>query len=248
MTIAVGTISTGNYWPYTAVLLESLARVCPDWHVYVLALNELPPSASAARVTIVSAEEVWGEEAAACRIRFNLFEWACASKARLLKLMLRNGASVALYADSDMEFFSPPDAFITSPASILLTPNVAATDECAGLAWERLHLQFGTFNGGFLGIRNTDVGRAFLDWWDERITRYCCTEPSLDVFSDQRWLDMAPGLFSEVFIDRSPSLNVATWNVCARALRVANSRYLVGDEPLSFFHYHRVRLGMDVES
>ena len=40
--IAVVSISTADYWPYTAVLLESLARVCPEWEVYILALNEVP--------------------------------------------------------------------------------------------------------------------------------------------------------------------------------------------------------------
>jgi hypothetical protein len=49
-------------------------------------------------------------------------------------------------------------------------------------------------------------------------------------------------------VDRSPSLNVATWNVGGRGLRFAEGRYWVEGSPLSFFHYHRVRLGMDVDS
>ena len=247
--IAVATISTANYWPYTAVLLESLARVCPDWKVYVLALNELPESELTASVKILKAEDIWGSDTDLCQARLNLFEWACASKARLLRFLLKDsGASLAVYADSDIEFFSPPDWVGAADASIVLTPNVAATEECVSAAWERLHLQYGAYNGGFLAVRNTEVGQSFLNWWDKRITRYCCTEPWLDIFSDQRWLDLVPGLFDGVVIDRSPSLNVATWNVNGRELRVAGGRYRVGDQPLSFFHYHRVRLGMNVES
>jgi hypothetical protein len=249
MTIAIGTITTANYWPYTAVLLESLSRICPEWHVYVLALNELPEAEPNANVTVVSAEEVWGLETAMCQARFNLFEWAAASKAKLLAFMLNQpNASLAIYVDSDIEFFSPPNSIATSPGSIVLTPNIAATREIHDLAWERIHLQYGAFNTGLLAVRNTEIGRAFLHWWDERITRYCCTEPSLDVFSDQRWIDLAPGLFPDVFVDRSPALNVATWNLRARDLQVRDGRYWVGEEPLSFFHYHRVRLGMDVDA
>jgi hypothetical protein len=246
--VAVATISTANYWPYTAVLIESLARACPDWDVHVLALNELPASVVPDNVRVLSAEDVWGAQAQACRSRFNMFEWACASKPRLLRFLLDNTeASVAVYADSDMEFFAPPDSVLRGTDSIILQPNVATVQECKSAAWERLHLQYGAYNGGFLAVRDTDSSRSFIDWWDERVTRYCCTEPSLDAFSDQRWLDMVPGLFQEVGIDRSPASNVAIWNVLGRSLRTVDGRHLVDGQPLSFFHYHRVRLGMDVE-
>lgn len=247
--VAVATISTANYWPYTAVLIESLTRACPDWEIHVLALNDLPPSVVPDNVRVLSAEDVWGAEAQACRSRFNLFEWACASKPRLLRYLLDNTeATTAVYADSDMEFFSPPDAVSRGTDSITLQPNVATLQECESAAWERLHLQYGTYNGGFLAVRDSDPARAFLDWWDQRVTRYCCTDPTLDAFSDQRWLDMAPGLFPGVGIDRDPASNVAIWNVEGRNLREVEGVYLVGDKQLSFFHYHRVRLGMDVEN
>jgi hypothetical protein len=247
--IAVATISTANYWPYTAVLLESLARVCPEWEVYVLALNDLPRSGLTANVKILRAEDVWGSETGLCQARLNLFEWAAASKPRLLRFLLDDsGVSLAVYADSDIEFFAPPDSVCAAAGSIILTPNVSATQECESAAWERAHLQFGAFNSGFFAVRNTEEGRSFLTWWDQRITRYCCTDPWLDIFSDQRWLDLVPGLFPGVVVDRNPSLNVATWNVRGRELRVAGGQYRVGDAPLSFFHYHRVRLGMDVDS
>src|SRR5690348_6562577 len=129
--IAVATISTANYWPYTAVLLESLARVCPDWKVYVLALNDLPASALSAGVNILRAEDIWGSETELCQARLNLFEWACASKPRLLRYVLDDcQAALAIYADSDIEFFAPPDSVSGAVGSIMLTPNVSATKEC----------------------------------------------------------------------------------------------------------------------
>jgi hypothetical protein len=247
--IALATISTANYWPYTAVMLESLARVCPEWEVYVLALNEIPQSDLAGRVNIVRAEDIWGEDTELCRARMNLFEWACASKPRLLRYVLdQTEASLAMYADSDTEFFAPPHSICVAAGSIILTPNVSAIQECESAAWERTHLHYGSFNGGFLAVRDTAEGRSFLQWWDDRITRYCCTEPWLDIFSDQRWLDLVPGLFSGVVIDRSPTLNVAVWNVRGRELRLTGGTYWVGDAPLCFFHFHRVRLDMDMEA
>src|SRR5262245_22099151 len=94
--IAVATISTDNYWPYTAVLLESLARICPDWKVYVLALNELPKSELTPNISILKADDIWGLDTGLSQARLNLFEWACASKAKLLRFLLNDcGASLA---------------------------------------------------------------------------------------------------------------------------------------------------------
>jgi hypothetical protein len=72
--IAVATISTANYWPYTAVLLESLARVCREWEVYVLTLNEFPQSGLTANIKILRAGDVWGSETGLCQARLSLFE------------------------------------------------------------------------------------------------------------------------------------------------------------------------------
>jgi hypothetical protein len=214
--------------------------------VFVLALNDLPAAAHHSGAVILDVREVWGDETAACRARFTLFEWACASKPRLLRYLLdRAGAATAVYADSDLEFFAQPQSIATEGWSVLLQPNVCSVDERESAAWERLHLMYGVFNGGFLAVRDTDTARAFLDWWDEKVVRYCCAEPTLDVFSDQRWLDMAPGLFPQVLVDRDLACNVAVWNVRGRDVAFRGDQCFVGEQPLCFFHYHRVRLGMD---
>jgi hypothetical protein len=243
------TITTANYWPYTAVLVESLNRSCPGWDVYVLALGELPGVAVPPNVHLLNAVDIWGDEVDACRIRFNLFEWAAASKPRLLRYLLDHAQpSLAIYVDSDIEFFAEPASVIEAAGSIVVQPNVAQLRECENAAWERLHLQYGTYNTGLVAVRESATTRSFLAWWDERVTRYCCTDPALDVFSDQKWFDLVPGLFADVTIDRSPGSNVALWNVRGRDLHSAGGRYMVGSQPLCFFHYHRVRLGMDVEA
>jgi hypothetical protein len=215
--------------------------------LFVLALDDLPAAARASGAVVLDAREIWGSETDACRARFTLFEWACASKPKLLRHLLeREGATIAVYADSDLEFFSQPRSLDSEGWSVLLQPNMCSVSERESASWERLHLMYGVFNGGFLATRDTDTAHDFLNWWDEKVVRYCCAEPTLDVFSDQRWLDLVPGLFSEVLIDRDLACNVAVWNVRGRDVAFRDERYFAGAEPLSFFHYHRVRLGTDV--
>ena len=60
----------------------------------------------------------------------------------------------------------------------------------------------GTFNLGFLAVRTTGEGPAFAAWWADRVANYpeAVDDPA---YLDQRWCDLAPGLFDRVAIART---------------------------------------------
>ena len=95
-------------------------------------------------------------------------------------------------------------------------------------------------------MRNTEEGRSFLSWWDERVTRTAARTHGWTSFPISVGWTSSRAVPRRI-VDRNPSLNVAPWNVRGRELRVVGGQYRVGNAPLSFFHYHRVRLGMDVD-
>jgi hypothetical protein len=78
-----------------------------------------------------------------------------------------------------------------------------------------------------------------IDWWAERLYYFCYEEFELGVFTDQRWMDLAPALFDCVHIDRNPSLNVASWNVSRRQVSFETTAraWTVDGQPLTFFHF-----------
>ena len=73
-----------------------------------------------------------------------------------------------------------------------------------------------SYNLGFLAVRMTGQGREFIDWWAERLRLFCYDEVPNGLFTDQRWVDLAPAFFDDIAIIRDPEYNVATWNLTHR--------------------------------
>src|SRR4029077_7446328 len=77
---------------------------------------------------------------------------------------------------------------------------------------------------------------AFLSWWSERLLREAMIDVANMRFTDQRWMDFAPGYF-ETYILKDETCNVAYWNADSRALTWTGTRYEVKGQPLCFFHF-----------
>jgi hypothetical protein len=250
MTLALATITSPGYWAQTRALAASLLHHAPELrlHVLVLADGQKCPAAGTANMVLHTLDQIGLADWKQLTIRFSLFELACALKPPLLLQLLKDQAlDIAAYIDSDMMFFSSPTIIADrlQGSDILLTPHFAAPNEPCNLALEKHQFLFGTYNGGFLAVRNAENGRAFLRWWGERALRFSSEDPSADVYTDQQWLDLVPGLFPQVAIERHPGFNVAQWNLYGRKVEKHGNGYRVNGEPLVFFHFTQARPGMD---
>jgi hypothetical protein len=101
----------------------------------------------------------------------------------------------------------------------------------------------GTYNLGFIAVRNSPEGLRLLDWWERRCLDLGFSEGRTGLFVDQKWMNLAPGLFDRIAILRYPGCNMAYWNL--------SDRNLTGDPahphvvspivsepvPLCFFHF-----------
>src|SRR5262249_26989060 len=56
---------------------------------------------------------------------------------------------------------------------------------------------------------------------------------------DQKWIDLAPGLFPGIHVLRDPTCNIAYWNLHERGARLArvDGRWQLDGDPVRFFHY-----------
>ena len=50
----------------------------------------------------------------------------------------------------------------------------------------------GVFNLGFVGVRNCSEGRRFARWWAQRLLKYCHDDLPAGLFTDQKWVNLAP--------------------------------------------------------
>jgi hypothetical protein len=146
-----------------------------------------------------------------------------------------------VYLDPDICVFSPlPEVAERLQAdSIVLTPHLAAPESSLEgvLGNELTSLRFGTYNLGFLAVAASESGEAFARWWAERCYRFCRDEPAQGLFTDQRWIDLVPGLFEGVGVLRAPRLNVAAWNWNHRDIASVDGLYTVSGAPLGFYHF-----------
>ena len=172
--------------------------------------------------------------------KYTVLEASTASKPYLLEYLFRNySISKLLYLDPDILLFRPlePLRERLEHANFLLTPHLLSPlpQDARGLS-EHDIIQAGTYNLGFFGIRNSLESRRMLRWWSDKLYHHCIVSFADNLFVDQRWMDMVPGLFAGVEIVRDCGFNVAYWNLHERTISVADE-VAVNGGPLYFFHF-----------
>src|SRR3546814_8145195 len=71
-------------------------------------------------------------------------------------------------------------------------------------------LAHGSYNLGFLAVSRSANSQAFLQWWADRLFLYCYDDKSRGIFTDQKWIDLAPSFF-DVAILKHHGYDFATW-------------------------------------
>ncbi len=158
----------------------------------------------------------------------------------VLHLLESRGYEQVLYFDPDIELFAPLDAVLaalSAGAAFALTPHVLQPSEQADTPNDLSFLRSGTYNLGFLGVRQAPEALEALRWWSRRLLHQCIDDQAAGLFVDQKFIDLLPGFVSAVAILRDSALNVAYWNLTQRALERSGAGWSVDGRPLVFFHY-----------
>jgi hypothetical protein len=124
--------------------------------------------------------------------------------------------------------------------SVLLTPHMTdpETDLSAIVDNEISCLKHGTYNLGFIAVKPDETGLSFAKWWCDRLLHFCYSDIPNGLFTDQRWVDLAPSLFDGIHVVRKRTLNVATWNLSKRTISGSiEGGMTVDSEPMLFFHF-----------
>jgi hypothetical protein len=242
----VFTSITANYLPKAAALAHSVKRVHPEAIFHVVLCDEMPscpPSTTDAFDSIINIKQLPIPNLPSWIFRHRLVELCTAVKGTAFQYIAdRCGAERIYYFDPDILVLGRLDDLQRKldRSSILLTPHLleAETDRQAILDNEICCLRHGVYNLGFLAVRMTGQGRRFIDWWADRLSQFCYDEVPSGLFTDQRWVDLAPAFFDDIAIVREPEFNVATWNLThRRATGTAPYEIRINDRPLVFYHF-----------
>ena len=248
--IAAFTSFSFSYMTRAQILLSSLRAAHPDWDICACIVDVAPADIDAAAALAGFDRVVFADTLPIPRFRawifkHDLVEACTAVKAHMLQHLLAAGYAQVFYFDPDIAVFHSLDALVEQleRASILLTPHqVAPSPSYAAFRDNELtSLKYGVFNLGFIGVRNSPVGVAFANWWAALLLEACYDDPDSGIFTDQRYIDLAPALFDEVTVLRDPGCNVASWNLANRVLAInALGGITVNNIPLKFYHFTKI--------
>lgn len=255
MSTLIFTICARNYVGLAKVLGRSVARhgADVDFRIYVaeglaedMAGDDALVSAPDALAPFIGANEF-----ANMALMYNITEFCTALKAACFLHGFADGYDKCVYMD--------PDTFLTSEAghilralddsAILMTPHLCLPAESEGPRADHGILATGVYNLGFLGLRRDTETDRFLAWWHARLRRQAFNDHYHALYTDQRWMDFVPSLFSAraVGVWRHLGCNVAPWNYHERQVIEQDGTFLVRPRaaheageaavPLVFLHF-----------
>lgn len=237
---------TANYLPKARVLAESARRHAPGAKFHVVLADDLPPGFDLAKEpfdSIISAESLPLQNPRAWFYSHTVVELCTAVKGLGVEAIFdRFGAEKVFYFDPDMVIFGRFDELCAAldSASVVLTPHQTEPEQTVDAIMDNeiASLNYGVFNLGFLGVRNDAEGRRFSRWWRDRLLDWCHDDLPRGIFTDQKWVNLAPCFFDNIRVLRSPAFNVATWNITTRkATGSMADGVLINGEPLGFYHF-----------
>lgn len=237
---------TSNYLPKARVLAASVKRVDPSVQFHLMLCDDPPVGFDLEKEpfdSVITAESLPIENLSGWLFSHTVVELCTAVKGIALEVIFENkGADKVFYFDPDMVVFSRLDELAAEldSHSILLTPHQTdpETSDDAIMDNEMASLTYGVFNLGFVGVRNDHEGRRFSRWWADRLLSYCHDDLPRGLFTDQKWVNLAPCFFDNVRVLRSPAFNVATWNITnRRATGSIEEGVQINGEPLGFYHF-----------
>lgn len=171
--------------------------------------------------------------------KYNVIELTTAMKPWLAKKFLTISDCV-IFLDPDTYVFGDFNSVVEDLNSnqVLLTPHyfIPKND---GLIDDCQLLRFGVYNLGFFAVRRSEEANMFLSWWSDRNLENAFDDTAFGVFTDQKWVSLAPIFFPFVSVSDDIGLNVAFWNLNERVIesKGTNEYVINGSKSLVFFHF-----------
>ena len=194
-------IVSANYLAYAITLMQSVRRHHPDAARYVFLADEDPGTLGLdpALFTLVPVHELGIPNFAHFALRYSVLEFNTAMKPFAVRWLLpRHSAAPIVYLDPDVYVVSPlVEVFsATSDGALaVITPHLTAPVTDDKRPGELSILRVGAYNLGFIALGPHEMRPALTDWWADKLERAAYVDLESGLFTDQRWIDLVPGLF-----------------------------------------------------
>jgi hypothetical protein len=243
MTRELCTLFDSNYLVKAVAMHGSLMEVGADFHLTAFCFDDearrLLGELRLPHLTTVSLAELerFDPELAGVKADRTPTEYCWTATPALPRYMLATRPEIdeVTYLDADLLFFSDPEPLFAEMGdeSVLITPHRYAP--------EYAHLiENGVYNVQFMVFRRDERGTTALEWWHDRCIEWCYYRLEDGKLGDQKYLDDWPERFPGVHVLRHKGGGLAPWNATQYAVHRRDEQVFVDEDPLVFFHYHRV--------
>ena len=233
-----------NYLPKARALGRSIKQHLPDAIFLVCLTERETPDFAYDFVRYGDIDEIvlskdlgLGEDFNRFLFKHKVVEASTAVKGMLMKHLFERypDHSEFLYLDPDCivysDFIELRALLKTRP--IVLVPHLMAPGH---IDMEISSIKYGVYQLGFLALNRSAEALRFLDWWAQRLYLFCYDDLSRGLFTDQRWVDLAPTFF-DVELLRHYGYDFGTWAVKDVSITKENGLYHINDHPLRFAHF-----------
>lgn len=242
------TVATAGYLPQAMVMAKSVKKYMPESKVIVCIVEEkIPQKAKSSNICfdeIILAKNLGFPNFYRFIFQYNQFEGANACKAQLIIHLLEThkNNNYIIFLDADNKVFGPFNELTEylKTSEIVFSPHFIRFNKKEPFTHLGTIHQSGIFNTGYFAIKRGNESDKFLQWWAKILLKHCYKDPHQGLWNEQKWLDLAPGLFN-YSIQTDPGYNVGPWNFHERLLTVNdNEEYLVNGKLLRLFHFSGV--------
>lgn len=242
------TIVAQNYLGYALTLYKSMCESNSniDFRIYVAdGLDESVRDKISAEypVELVDALTISPDLFLKMGFYYDVTEYCTSIKPFVINSLFIEGYDKVCYIDPDIYVYknlTEPVLNYLDSYSIFLTPHICSPIKDDKIPNEQIHLFSGTYNLGFLAVKNDETSNSFIQWWMDKCRDECFFDPAKGLFVDQKWINLVPGLFANVYISRHLGLNVAYWNLHERFVSAGK----IDNYDLIFYHFS----GIDVNN
>jgi len=240
------TIVAKNYISYARTLCQSIRLHYPESKIYVALCDSPDPALPILDdpFEIIDIDLLGLPRFEFFKFRYDVMEFSTAIKPYVFKWIYSNTSSTQIiYLDPDILVTSPLYSVsnaLNSGYEVVLTPHLTHSVDDGYQPDEQTMLKVGVFNLGFIATSLGSSSSMFIDWWCARLEKGAIVDLENGLFTDQKWIDLVPSLFNNVYILKNPGYNLAYWNLSHRPVQRIKDRWFAGKEPLAFIHFSGV--------
>ena len=228
-----------NYAHKARALATSVKKNVPDAQFFVCLTERTVPDEIRYDCfdQIVLSKDMWPGNFDQFIFKHAIVEASTAVKAHFFQYLLKT------YSEEEMFVYLDPDCYVYSDLvelketlkkrPIVLCPHLL---QPGNIDMELSSTAHGVYNLGFLAINNCEEGRKIIDWWADRLYLFCYDDIQNGIFTDQKWMDLAPCFF-DVEIFKHRGYDFAPWSLLDCGMTKENGQYYVKGDPLRFIHF-----------